>query len=272
MNPVVLALVAEWWWIAPAGAGAGALGVVGVRRGRPVGRRLELHAAVHDARRAQDAVTRSRADLKVARAELLRTQAEQAAARVGLGAVLEAKRRVQAAERGVKVAVAELKARRASVQAARATLPASRAPLEAMPLARLRAEHDRLTARWIAYETDPAKAIDYPVMSDASSPALQEFLREQRLALELRPASVDARMAPGDFATYRDAVRRATHAFEAAEHAARRGSGDWQPSIGDRTDWATLAQELLDTAQSAIARSAEAWQRGDRGRRRRPEA
>lgn len=267
----MLALVAEWWWIAPAGAGAGALGVVGVRRSRPTGRRLELHAAVHDVRQAQDAVTRSRADLKIARAELLRSQAEQSAARVGLGAVLEAKRRVQAAERGVKVAVAELKARRASVQAARATLPPSRAPLEAMPLGRLRAEHDRLTARWIAYETDPAKAIDYPAMSDASSPALQVFLREQRLALELRPASVDARMAPGEFAAYRDAVRRATHAFDAAEHAARRASGDWQPSTTDRTDWGSLAQELLDTAQSAIARSADAWQRSERGRRRRPQ-
>ncbi|MGM1030785.1 MAG: hypothetical protein ACQEWM_13080 [Actinomycetota bacterium] len=270
MDPVVLALVAEWWWIAPAGAGAGALGVVGMRRGRPVGRRLELDAAVHEARRAQDAVTRSRADVKVARAELLRTQAEQSAARVAFGAVLEAKRRVQAAEREVKVAAAELKARRASVQAARATLPASRAPLEAMPLARLRAEHDRLTARWIAYETDPAKAIDYPAMSDASSPALQAFLREQRLALELRPASPDSRMAPGDFAAYRDAVRRATHAFDAAEHMARHGSGERPPSVADRTDWSALAQELLGSAQSAIARSTEAWQRTDRDRRRRP--
>ncbi|ERG64893.1 hypothetical protein L332_10615 [Agrococcus pavilionensis RW1] len=267
MDPVVLALVAEWWWIAPAGAGAGALGVIGARRGRPAGRRLELDAAMHDVRRATDAVTRSRADLKVARAELLRTEAEQSAGRVGLGAVLESKRRVQAAERAVKVAVADLKARRASVQAARATLPASRAPLEAMPLARLRDEHDRLTARWIAYETDAAKAIDYPAMSDASSPALQEFLREQRLALELRPASLDTRMAPADFAAYRDAVRRATHAFDAAEHDARRGAGERPPSASTTTDWSALAQELLETAQGAIARSAEAWQRD---RRRRP--
>lgn len=263
----MLALVAEWWWIAPAGAGAGALGVIGVRRGRPVGRRLELDAAMHDVRQATDAVTRSRADLKVARAELLRTQAEQSAGRVGLGAVLESKRRAQAAERAVKVAVADLKARRASVHAARATLPASRAPLEAMPLARLRDEHDRLTARWIVYETDPAKAIDYPTMTDASSPALQEFLREQRLALELRPASLGTRMAPGEFAAYRDAVRRATHAFDAAEHDARRGVGERRPITAGSTDWSALAHELLETAQGAIARSAEAWQRD---RRRRP--
>ena len=32
----------------------------------------------------------------------------------------------------------------------------------------------------MAYETDPAKAIDVPVMSDASSPPLQAFLREQQ--------------------------------------------------------------------------------------------
>lgn len=148
-------------------------------------------------------------------------------------------------------------------------MPASRAPREAMPLARLRAEHDQLTGRWIAYETDPAKAIDYPVMSDASSPALQAFLREQQRALELRPASVDARMSPADFAAYRDAVRRAAHAFEAAEHAALR-TGERPPSAPDPADWAALARDLLDSAQGAIARSADGWQRPGRERRRRP--
>ncbi|MCR8672134.1 hypothetical protein NWP09_13385, partial [Agrococcus sp. HG114] len=113
-----------------------------------------------------------------------------------------------------------------TVQAARATMPTGRAPVEAMPLARLRAEHDALTARWIAYETDPAKAIDYPAMSDPASPALQAFLREQQRALELRPAHASARMTPQEFAAYRDAVRRASHAFEAAELAARRPGGE----------------------------------------------
>ena len=267
----MLALVVEWWWLAPAGAGAGALGVVGLRRGRPAGRRLELDAALHDVRQAQDAVTRARAQVKVARAEVLRAEAERSAARAPFGAVTDAKRRAQAAERAVKAAVAELRARRASVQAARATMPPSRAPLEAMPLARLRAEHDELTTRWIAYETDPGKAIDYPAMSDASSPALQAFLREQQQAMRLRPASVDARMPAAEFAAYRDAVRRASHAFEAAEHDALRTVGGRPAPTADRTDWSALVQELMEGAQAAIARSAEAWQRGERDRRRRPQ-
>ncbi|MCR8671785.1 hypothetical protein NWP09_11620, partial [Agrococcus sp. HG114] len=64
MDPV-LVLVAEWWWIAPAGAGAGALGIAGLRARRPSARRLELDAARHDLRAAQDALTRSRAQVKV---------------------------------------------------------------------------------------------------------------------------------------------------------------------------------------------------------------
>jgi hypothetical protein len=268
----VLVLLAEWWWIAPASAGAGALGIVGLRRRGMSGRRLELQAALHDVRQAQDALTRARARLKMARAEMLRAEAERSASMAPVGAVLDAKQRVHVAHRTVKAAVADLRARRAFVRAARATMPASRAPIEAMPLARLRAEHDALTTRWMAYETDPAKAIDVPVMSDASSPPLQAFLREQQRALELRPARVDARMAPAEFAAYRDAVRRATHAFDAAERAALHASGGRPLSANDRADWSALVQELMANAQIAITRSAEAWQRGDRGRGHHPHA
>lgn len=263
----MLALAAEWWWIAPACAGAGAVGALGLRHRGSEGRRLELDAALHDVRRAQDAVTRVRAQVKVDRAELLRTQAEKSAARATGAAVHDAKRRLRVTEREEKAAVADLRARRASVQAARATMPASRAPLESMPLARLRAEHDALTTRWIAYETDPAKAIDFPAMSDPSSALLQAFLREQQEALRLRPAAGDARMAPVEFAAYRDAVRRATHAFDTAERDARRTAGERQGRPVERDDWSALGQELLDAAQTAIARSAEAWQRAERERR-----
>lgn len=219
-------------------------------------------------RDAHRQVTRTRAELKVAQAELLRARAEQPAAGGAFGVGHEAKRRLQAAERAAKAAVAELRVRRASVQVARAMMPPSGAPLEAMPLVRLRSEHDALTARWIAYETDPALAIDFPAMSDASSPALQAFLRAQQDAMRLRPASRDARMAPQEFAAYRDAVRQATQAFEEAERQARRGAGRGEP-IGERSDWSALAQGLLDTAQQALERSAQAWERADRDRRRR---
>ncbi|SDR82759.1 hypothetical protein SAMN04489719_0893 [Agrococcus carbonis] len=255
-------LAAEWWWVAPAGAGAGAIGWAGLRRRGPAGRRLALQAALHDVRESRRAVTRASAERKLARAELLRAQAERSADRGVPGAVPDARRRVQAAERAVKAAAADLRARHAQVRAACASMPDARAPIEAMPLALLRAEHDAVTSRWIAYETDPAKAIECPAMSDASSPALQAFLREQRTALELRPASAGAALTPAEFAAYRDAVRRASRAFDAAESAARRGAGreGRTPQLGE---WGALAQDLLDTAHDVIARTADAWQRGD---------
>ncbi|WP_091501556.1 hypothetical protein [Microbacterium sp. cf332] len=264
---LVLALVAEWWWIAPAGAGAGALGVVGLRRRRPSQRRLELDAAQLDVRRATQAVTHSRAQLKVARAELMRAQAEKSTPRATAGAVPEARRRLQLAERQARASVAELKARRAGVQAARALMPASRKEIDRMPLARLMGEHDELLARWMEYETDAAKAIGFPMMSDARWPPLELFLREHQQASWLRPATRETRMAPADYSAYREAVRRATHAFDAAERAARQGTPRELPEPDDRsTDWTEVAQDLLDNAQRAITRSTEMWNRMRRDR------
>lgn len=270
MDPI-LALVAEWWWIAPAGAGAGTLGWIGLRRGRSSQRRLELDAAQLDVRHAQQGVTHARAQLKVARAELMRAQAEKSTPRATAGAVPEARRRLQLAERQARAAVAELKARRAGVQAARAMVPTSRSEVERMPLARLMAEHDRLTARWMEYETDAAKAIGFPMMSDARWPPLELFLREHQQASWLRPATRDARISPADYSAYREAVRRATHAFDAAERAARRGAEREQlPRADDRSnDWTEVAQDLFDNAQRAIARSTEMWNRVRRDRVRR---
>lgn len=272
MDPI-LALVAEWWWIAPAGAGAGALGWIGLRRRRPslrpAQRRLELDAAQLDVRRAQQTVTHSRAQLKVARAELLRAQAEKSTPRGAAGAVAEARRRLQLAERQARAAVADLKARRAGVQAARAMMPAPRDEPERFPLARLMAEHDALAARWMEYETDAAKAIGFPMMSDARWPPLELFLREHQQASWLRPASRDARIAPADYSAYREAVRRATHAFDAAERQARRGAERELPERDDRADWSEVAQDLLDNAQRAIARSTELWNKARRDRDRR---
>ncbi|KAA9089337.1 efflux RND transporter periplasmic adaptor subunit [Microbacterium radiodurans] len=272
MDPI-LALVAEWWWIAPAGAGAGTLGWIGLRRRGPNQRRLELDAARLDVRTAAEEVTRSRAQVKVARAELLRAQAEKSASRAPAGAVAEARRRVQQAERHARAAVADLRARRAGVNAARATMPGSRAAVERLPLARLMAEHDALTARWMEYETDPLKAIGFPAMTDARWPPMDLFLREHQQASWLRPPSRDARISAADYSAYRDAVRRATHAFDAAERSARseaRGGvpGGARPEAieADRADWGEVAQDLLDNAQRAIARSTELWNRMRRDR------
>lgn len=270
MEPL-LVLIAEWWWIAPAGAGAGAIGWAGARLGRrritgakriaAPARRVELDAARIDVRNAADAVTRTRAQVKLARAELLQVQAEKSASRAPSGAVPDARRRLQQAERDARAAVAELRARRAAVPAARAMMPRHDAAPDQAPLARLVAQHDELTARWVAYETDPALALGYPSMSDARWPPIELFLRELQQASWLRPASRDARMAPADFSAYREAVRRATHAFDSAERAARRGDADGRRRAEPPADWSEIAHELLDNAQRTIARSTEVWNR-----------
>jgi hypothetical protein len=281
-----MALLVEWWWIGPAAAGAGTVGWVGVRRSRrralpagatttgdraarawasrPMGkaaaRRLELDAAQLDLQIARHAVTRGRADVKVADAEVVRAQAERAASRVPADAVAAARGRLTDAQRDLRAAAAEVRARRAGVKAAKAMLPAIRAGSAPLPVARLLAEHDAILARWMAYETDPALAIDYPEMSDSRSPLLADFLRAHEKAQWLRPASVQTRLEPAEFLAYRDAVRRTAHAFDRAERAARRGDRD-QPGIDGGDAWSRVASDLAETAQRALARSMESMGR-----------
>lgn len=281
----LMALLVDWWWIGPAAAGAGTVGWLGVRRSRqralpagtttttdraarawasrPLGkaaaRRLEFDAAVLDLQVARTAVTRGRVDVKVADAEVVRAQAERAASRVSSDVVAAARGRLTDAQRDLRAAVAEVRARRAGVKAAKAMLPAIRSGSAPLPVARLLAEHDAILARWMAYETDPGLAIDYPQMSDSRSPLLADFLRAHERAQWLRPASVQTRLEPADFLAYRDAVRRTAHAFDRAERAARRGGE--QPRVEADDAWSRVASELAETAQRALARSMESMGR-----------
>lgn len=275
----------EWWWIGPAAAGAGTLGWVGVRRtrqralpagatstgdraarawaSRPLGkaaaRRLELDAAQLDLQIARNAVTRGRADVKVADAEVVRAQAERAASRVSADAVTAARARLVDAQRDLRAAAAEVRARRAGVKAAKAMLPAIRSGSAPLPVVHVLAQHDAILARWMAYETDPGLAIDFPAMSDSRSPLLAEFLRAHERAQWLRPASAQTRLEPAEFLAYRDAVRRTSHAFDRAERAARHSGG--QPSVEGNDAWSRVASDLAETAQRALARSMDSMGR-----------
>ena len=250
--------MAEWWWIAPAAAGAGTVGWIGVRNTRrralPAGgstteraartwanrpmskaaaRRLELDAALLDQQNARHAVTRGRAEVKIADAEVMRAQAERAASRASSDAVVAARARLTAAQRELRAASAEIRARRAAVRAAKSMLPAIRAGSAPLPVARLFAEHDAILQRWMAYETDPALAIDFPAMSDSRS-----------------------RLEPADFLAYRDAVRALRHAFERAERAARHGR-DERPADDTSDVWGRMASEWAEQAQRAVTWSME---------------
>ncbi|MFF0910759.1 hypothetical protein ACFWZW_08750 [Microbacterium enclense] len=306
MEPL-LVMLAEWWWIGPAAAGAGTLGWVGVRASqrrltlpagrsttarvaraaqtRPLGknaaRRLELDAATLDLQMTRQAIVRGRAEVKAAEAEVVRAQADAAAARTGTSTVAAARRRLQDAQRELRATAAEVRARRAGVRAAKAMLPAIRTGTAPLPVARLLAEHDAVLARWMQYETDPALAIAHPEMTDARSPLLAEFLRAHEHAQWLRPASVTVRLTPRDFLAYRDAVRRVSHTFAHAEGVARgRRPHD---AAGPTPDaWSQVASDLAETAQRALARSmesmgrvaAEKWQERStrRGKKATPDA
>lgn len=215
---------------------------------RGAARRLGVDAALHELESAKTDVARTRAQLRVAQADLLRVEADRAASRAPDGAVATARRRVQTARSELKAAAIAVRARRAAVGAARATVPAAHTDRTEFPLGRLMAEHDALTARWMQYETDPAKLIAYPAMTDSRSPLLAAFLDAERQARWLRPASVDARIKPADFASYRAAVRHAEDAFDAAERDALIQAGHRPPP----PPWAATAESWFDRAQDVL--------------------
>lgn len=88
-------------------------------------------------------------------------------------------------------------------------------------LAKIFAAHDAVTARWLDYELDVAKLTDYSAMSDGRNDLTAALLRAKKVADELRPASVDAKITPAQVAEYRAAVAGFEVAFERAEHALR---------------------------------------------------
>ena len=243
MDPL-LALFVDVWWIAPMTVGAGALGWVGLRGQRSAGaRRLELDAARHDVRKAHEAVTRRRAEVAVAHAELVRTQSERTTHRATEREVAAARRALQNARQTARSASAALRARRESLRAARATVPHVGTDPAEFPLARVVAAHNAVLARWMEYETDPAKLIAFPAMSDGRQPLTAAFLRAKRVADGLRPASAKARLSKDQLTEYRNAVADYEVAFDVAERDARR--------LKD-SSFTTVERKRLDTAKQLL--------------------
>lgn len=94
-------------------------------------------------------------------------------------------------------------------------LPAS---LEAMPLTGLRtfraaaARHGLLKSRWLSYELDAQKQLDYPAMTDVSFPPTAAMIKAMRAA--------EAARASGDAVEYANAVETFSLALASAEAAA----------------------------------------------------
>jgi hypothetical protein len=267
MDPEVWTTLAEFWWIGPAVMGAGALGWFGVRRERRErARRIAYDAAKLDVRTARGHLAAARTDVKVARADLARAQAERAASHASAAEVADARQRLLRAQREVKAATASVRAGRARVTAARATLPSSATAPEHLPLARLTAEHDAVTARWMSYETDAAKALAFPAMSDGRQPLTAAYLTLQAEAMRLRPRG--ERVTAAEFAAYRQAVARLEPAFDAAEANAWRLARAEGTAPSDQSgpreapapvvDWNALAQNVISRSAESLSRATEA--------------
>lgn len=263
MDPVVWTAIAEFWWVGPTVIGTGAVGWLGVRGGRRQrARRVAYDAARLDVRTARQDLAGARVAAKIARAELARVQAERAASRASTADVTNARQRVQQAQHDVKAASASLRAARARVSATRAALPASSTPPEQLPLAKLIAQHEAVTARWMSYETDAAKAIAFPTLSDGSHPSTAAYLTLQSEALRLRPKG--PRVTAAEFAAYRAAVDRVERAFDDAEADAwriARAAGTAPRDLPGPAPASTAAAPWTVVAQNVIARSAESLSR-----------
>ncbi|MGO4453637.1 hypothetical protein [Arthrobacter sp. RAF14] len=95
------------------------------------------------------------------------------------------------------------------------------AATQAQDIARLLADHDAVNARWLEYELDVARMIDFPGMSDVREPLTVEYLKAKRLADSLRPVGQEE-LSREDLQAYRDAVLAYGHAFDVAERNAQR--------------------------------------------------
>ena len=132
----------------------------------------------------------------------------------------------------------------------RSVSPARRA------LARTIEEHDRTDTRWLEYELDIAKLLDYPLMTDMRDPRTERFHRAKLKADFLRPADiadlVDDRDATRE---YLDAVQEYVTAFDVAESEAirlrRAGFTD------EEQERLARAQRLLRVATDAAATAQE---------------
>jgi hypothetical protein len=84
-------------------------------------------------------------------------------------------------------------------------------------------EHDRTDTRWLDYELDVLKLLDFPVMTDMREPVTERFHRAKLRADLLRPADATVLLDDRDADhEYRSAVEEYATAFNVAEAEARR--------------------------------------------------
>jgi len=115
---------------------------------------------------------------------------------------------------------------------------------QARAIARTIKEHDRTDTRWLDYELDIGKLLDFPLMTDMRNPLTERFHRAKLRADLLRPGNVEDLLSDSDAARqYLDAVENYVTAFDIAETEAIRKR---------RNDFTKAEQQRLSRARSAL--------------------
>ncbi|MDQ0769220.1 hypothetical protein QF031_001969 [Pseudarthrobacter defluvii] len=129
----------------------------------------------------------------------------------------------------------------------------------------LMATHDATNRRWLDYELDVGKLIDFPMMTDVREPLTVAFLRAKREADGQRPASAADLRSVSGLKAYRQVVNNFAVALDVAEREARRVR-DSRFSGPERERLAT-ARKLLMIAENDAATPAERQAAYKRARR-----
>lgn len=175
------------------------------------------------------------------------------------------KRRLEVIRAKGELRAAEALARTAPVATVAEPKPITRPQPLPDQLTKLFEAHDAVTHRWLEYELDVSKLIDYPAMSDGRQPLTAAFLKAKRVADRLRPASANDKVTAEQVAEYRAAVTDYEVAFDLAERDARRQS-DSGFTDAERKRLQT-AKQLLTVAVDTAATPAERQSAYKRARR-----
>jgi hypothetical protein len=110
-------------------------------------------------------------------------------------------------------------------------------------------EHRRTDTRWLDYELDAAKLLDFPAMTDMRDPLTVEFHRAKLRAELLRPGKAEDLLDdPEAMRQYLEAVEAYATAFDTAENEARRRR---------RSDFSRADQQRMTRAQSLLRVAAD---------------
>ena len=135
---------------------------------------------------------------------------------------------------------------------ATARAPANTAATEAAhwrTITRVLEQHRDTDARWLSYELDAEKLLDFPLMTDMRDPLTTRFHGAKTRADLLRPSAAEDLLDDWDAARdYLDAVERYVTAFHAAEAEAIRCR---------RTGFGQADQQRIARAQSLLRVAAD---------------